>query len=202
MRFTGRVSDERVAELLRTARALVVTAAEEFGIAAVEALASGRPVIALGAGGVLESVREGETGAYYERDDPEALAARGRGASTRCAIDPAACVARARRFGTERFRAAAGDRGRGGRRRAGAAAGRAARGRHRAAAAARRRSVLQRADGTAKSAESGQDSSVQPKTSVQRARKRVTRWLRGVVCVRGAPSGRRADLNRGWLPPA
>src|SRR5215218_2761418 len=45
--FTGRVSDERVAELLARARALVVTATEEFGIAAVEALAAGRPVIAL-----------------------------------------------------------------------------------------------------------------------------------------------------------
>ena len=64
--FTGRVSDQRVAELLSSARALVVTAAEEFGIAAVESLASGRPVIALDAGGVRESVREGETGTYYE----------------------------------------------------------------------------------------------------------------------------------------
>ena len=43
MRFTGRLPDARVAELLRSARALVVTAAEEFGIAAVESLASGRP---------------------------------------------------------------------------------------------------------------------------------------------------------------
>src|SRR5205823_4033722 len=79
------------------ARALVVTAAEEFGIAAVEALASGRPVIALRSGGVLESVEEGVTGAYYEADDPAALA------STVAAfdplkIDPAACVAAARRF--------------------------------------------------------------------------------------------------------
>jgi len=39
--FTGRVSDERVADLLARARALVVTATEEFGIAAVEALAAG-----------------------------------------------------------------------------------------------------------------------------------------------------------------
>ena len=39
--FTGRVSDERVAELLAASRALVVTATEEFGIAAVEALAAG-----------------------------------------------------------------------------------------------------------------------------------------------------------------
>src|SRR5215210_4255590 len=81
--FTGRLPDERVAALLASAQALVVTAAEEFGIAAVEALASGRPVIALGAGGVRESVRAGETGAYYEADDPAA-----------------------RRFGTERFQAA------------------------------------------------------------------------------------------------
>ena len=46
-------------------RALVVTATEEFGIAAVEALAAGRPVIALGEGGVRESVTEGVTGTFY-----------------------------------------------------------------------------------------------------------------------------------------
>src|SRR5918998_3741743 len=73
--FAGRLPDVEVAELMRSARAVVVTAAEEFGIVAVESLASGRPVIALRSGGVLESVREGETGAYYERSDPEELAA-------------------------------------------------------------------------------------------------------------------------------
>ena len=102
--FTGRVSDERVAELLSSARALVVTAAEEFGIAAVEALASGRPVIALGAGGVRESVRAGMTGAYYDRDDPDALAEVVESFDP-LSVDPAACVAAARRFGTARFQA-------------------------------------------------------------------------------------------------
>ncbi len=104
VRFTGRLPDERVAELMRAARALVVTAAEEFGIAAVESLASGRPVIALGAGGVLESVVEGETGAYYLRNDPDALAevvAR----FDPHAFDPAACVAAAQRFTPARFKA-------------------------------------------------------------------------------------------------
>jgi glycosyltransferase involved in cell wall biosynthesis len=102
--FAGRLPDARVAELLSSAQALVVTAAEEFGIAAVEALASGRPVIALGAGGVMESVRAGETGAYYGRDDPEALAHVVE-AFDPLSVDPQACVDAARRFGTERFQA-------------------------------------------------------------------------------------------------
>jgi glycosyltransferase involved in cell wall biosynthesis len=103
--FAGRVSDERVAELLHTARALVVTAAEEFGIAAVEALASGRPVIALETGGVLESVQGGTTGAYYANSTPEALAAAVE-AFDPDTIDPQACRAAAERFGTLRFQAA------------------------------------------------------------------------------------------------
>ena len=75
VRLTGRLSDDEVADLLRTAQALVVTAEEEFGIAAVESLASGRPVIALRSGGVLETVTAGRTGAFYDDgDDPRALA--------------------------------------------------------------------------------------------------------------------------------
>jgi glycosyltransferase involved in cell wall biosynthesis len=105
VRFTGRLPDAEVAALLRSAKALVVTAAEEFGIAAVESLASGRPVIALGAGGVLESVRAGETGAYYERSDPDSLAELV-AAFDPAAFDPAACVAAAQRFGAGRFQAA------------------------------------------------------------------------------------------------
>jgi glycosyltransferase involved in cell wall biosynthesis len=101
----GRQPDARVAELLRSARALVVTAAEEFGIAAVEALASGRPVIALGAGGVLESVREGETGAYYDDSHPDALADVVARFDT-LGVDPAACVAAAQQFGHGQFKAA------------------------------------------------------------------------------------------------
>ena len=100
--FTGRVSDERVAELLAGARALVVTAVEEFGIAAVEALAAGRPVIALGEGGVLESVAPGVTGTFYERNDAAALAESVL-AFDPLAIDPAACRAAAERFSVQRF---------------------------------------------------------------------------------------------------
>jgi glycosyltransferase involved in cell wall biosynthesis len=101
--FAGRVTDARVAELLARSRALVVTATEEFGIAAAEALAAGRPVIALGEGGVRESVVEGVTGTFYDRSDPESLAAAVRRFDP-LAIDPAACRAAAERFGVARFR--------------------------------------------------------------------------------------------------
>jgi glycosyltransferase involved in cell wall biosynthesis len=101
--FTGRISDERVAELLARARALVVTATEEFGIAAVEALAAGRPVIALGEGGVRESVVERVTGTFFEPCAPDALAQAVRRFDP-LAIDAGACRAAAERFGAERFR--------------------------------------------------------------------------------------------------
>ena len=103
VRLTGRLEDAEVADLLRSARALVVTAEEEFGIAAVESLASGRPVIALRSGGVLETVREGVTGTFYDDGaDPLALAE----AVARfdpALVDPAECVAAARGFSVERF---------------------------------------------------------------------------------------------------
>jgi glycosyltransferase involved in cell wall biosynthesis len=101
--FTGRVSDERVADLLARARALVVTATEEFGIAAVEALAAGRPVIALREGGVRESVTEGVTGTFFGPCEPEALAGAVRSFDP-LAVDPRACRAAAERFGARRFR--------------------------------------------------------------------------------------------------
>jgi glycosyltransferase involved in cell wall biosynthesis len=103
IRFEGRVSDKRAAELLSRARALVVTATEEFGIAAVEAQAAGRPVIALAEGGVRETVIEGETGVFYDEPTVEALCAAVDGFDA-LAIDPLACVSNAERFDVAKFR--------------------------------------------------------------------------------------------------
>ena len=65
IQFVGRVSDPEAARLLSSSRALVVAAVEEFGIAAVEAQAAGRPVIAVRGGGTLETVVDGETGCFW-----------------------------------------------------------------------------------------------------------------------------------------
>ena len=104
IQFTGRVDDEHAAQLLASARAVVVTSIEEFGIAAVEALAAGRPVIAAGAGGALETVQDGVTGRLWKGGAPELAAAVADFDPT--AIDPADCIASARRFDTEVFRTA------------------------------------------------------------------------------------------------
>jgi glycosyltransferase involved in cell wall biosynthesis len=102
VRLVGRLADHEVARVLARARALVVTATEEFGIAAIEAQAAGRPVIALRAGGVAETVVDGVTGCFYDERTPESLAAAVR-AFDATAVDPADCVASAARFTVGRF---------------------------------------------------------------------------------------------------
>ena len=99
--FTGRVSDAEAARLLQSSRALVVTGAEEFGIAAVEAQAAGRPAIAPSRGGALETVRDGVTGKLWDGRAQELARAVAEFDDT--AVDPAACVANARRFDTSVF---------------------------------------------------------------------------------------------------
>lgn len=101
--FAGHLTDAEVEELLPTARAVVVTATEEFGIAAVEAQAAGRPVVALRAGGVRETLLEGQTGAFFDEPDPASLAAVVQ-AFDPLEVDPEACVRNAGRFGVARFR--------------------------------------------------------------------------------------------------
>lgn len=73
IRVLGEVSDAQLAGLYHQARAVVFTAEEDFGIVPLEAQAAGRPVIAFGAGGALESVSE-RTGIFYFPQTGEALA--------------------------------------------------------------------------------------------------------------------------------
>ncbi len=101
IRFAGRLSDAAVAQTLQSARALVMTSVEEFGIAAVESQAAGRPVLARRAGGALETVLEGVTGQLWA-GGPADLA-RAVLEFDDAAVDPQACVKNARRFDGDAF---------------------------------------------------------------------------------------------------
>jgi glycosyltransferase involved in cell wall biosynthesis len=72
--FVGQVGDERLAELYRGAAGVVFPQEEDFGIVPLEAMASGRPVVALRAGGALETVIDRITGLFFDEETPEALA--------------------------------------------------------------------------------------------------------------------------------
>ena len=100
--FLGRVSDETVRELYRGATAVLLPGEEDFGIVPVEAQACGRPVVALGEGGALESVVDGLTGVLVREPSVEAFAAAMNDVSTR-SFDSAAIRQHAETFGTQRF---------------------------------------------------------------------------------------------------
>jgi glycosyltransferase involved in cell wall biosynthesis len=102
VRFAGRVSDSEAERLMASCRALVVTSIEEFGIAAVEAQAAGRPVIARAGGGLFETILEDETGCFWE-GGPDELAAAVASFDPE-SVDPATCVENARRFDSRVFR--------------------------------------------------------------------------------------------------
>jgi glycosyltransferase involved in cell wall biosynthesis len=100
--FTGRVPDETVAAILASARALIQTSIEEFGIATVESQAAGRPVIARGGGGALETVIDGVTGCFWF-GGPRELASAVLEFDD-AAIDPRDCIRNAARFDSASFR--------------------------------------------------------------------------------------------------
>jgi glycosyltransferase involved in cell wall biosynthesis len=65
IRFLGRVSDEELTKYYARCRGLIFPGEEDFGIAPLEANASGRPVVAYRAGGALDTVTDGETGVHF-----------------------------------------------------------------------------------------------------------------------------------------
>jgi glycosyltransferase involved in cell wall biosynthesis len=100
--FRGRLSDGELEELYPRALALIVPNVEEFGIAAVEAQAAGRPVLGVDAGGLRETVVAGETGVLVPEGDTEALAEALRETDF-SRFDPARARANAERFSPAAF---------------------------------------------------------------------------------------------------
>lgn len=73
--FLGHVSDSERCNLMTQACSVIVAALEDYGLVPVEANASGTPVIAYGAGGVLDTQLPGQTGIFFKRQTPDALQA-------------------------------------------------------------------------------------------------------------------------------
>lgn len=73
VRFVGRVSDADLVRLAHASRAFLFPNEEDFGIAAVEAIAAGTPVIAYKKGGALDIVQDEETGLFFEHQTVESL---------------------------------------------------------------------------------------------------------------------------------
>lgn len=71
--FLGRVDDKKMSELYSACLAFIYPQEEDFGITAIEAMASGRPVIAYRRGGATETVIEGVTGEFFDDQTVEAL---------------------------------------------------------------------------------------------------------------------------------
>jgi glycosyltransferase involved in cell wall biosynthesis len=104
--FCGRVPDDQLRDLYSRCRAFVLPGEEDFGITAVEAQASGKPVIALGRGGVLESVplNDPTGGIFFQSEDEESLQdAIERFEAAEALFEPSAIQKNAMCFSTQAF---------------------------------------------------------------------------------------------------
>lgn len=101
--FLGRTPRAQVRELLRGCRAFLFPGLEDFGIAPVEAMSAGRPVIAFGGGGALDTVVPGATGEHFAEATAESLVEVLQRFDWR-AYDPRTCRAQAEKFSAAAFR--------------------------------------------------------------------------------------------------
>ena len=104
VRFLGRVPDEDLGSLMAGCQAFVLPGLEDFGITPVQAMAAGRPVIAYGGGGALDTVVEGVTGTFFREQTPESLS-EAILRIDRADFDPVAIRAHAQQFDVGVFRA-------------------------------------------------------------------------------------------------
>jgi glycosyltransferase involved in cell wall biosynthesis len=100
--FHGSVDDATRNTLVGEARAAILPGEEDFGLVPLEAAAAGRPTIAYAAGGALETIVDGETGAFFRDARPGALAAAIRSFDP-ARYDPRGLRAHAEAFRPERF---------------------------------------------------------------------------------------------------
>lgn len=71
--FLGRLSDEELVRYYANCRAFIFPQEEDFGIVAIEAMASGRPIIAFRGGDIVEHIEEGRTGEFFNEQSPQEI---------------------------------------------------------------------------------------------------------------------------------
>ena len=101
--FHGRLEDHDVKQLMEGCRAFCLPGQEDFGITPIEANAAGKPVVAFGAGGALETIEEGTSGCFFARREADAVL----DAIRRCdriETSPEAIALMAARFSSQTFR--------------------------------------------------------------------------------------------------
>ncbi|MBM3256685.1 MAG: glycosyltransferase family 4 protein [Candidatus Moranbacteria bacterium] len=104
IRFVGFVKEKKLPKLYAGAKAFVFPGEDDFGITMVEAMASGKPVLALRSGGALEIVEEGKTGEFFDAPEVEILAdGLRRIAENKKSYSPEYIRLRAERFSAENF---------------------------------------------------------------------------------------------------
>lgn len=73
IQFLGRLDDKMVLKYMQGCKAFLFPGEEDFGITPIEAQACGRPVIAYGRGGALETVEDGKTGIFFKEQTSESV---------------------------------------------------------------------------------------------------------------------------------
>jgi glycosyltransferase involved in cell wall biosynthesis len=102
IKFLGQLTDKQKINYLEKAKALIFPQEEDFGITAVEAQSAGRPVIAYNSGGARETIINGKTGLFFEKQNVKSL-------NTAIArfekmqFDPQAIKSHAQQFSKKRF---------------------------------------------------------------------------------------------------
>lgn len=102
IRFEGIVSDEALINLYARCHAFVYAGEEDFGLAAVEAQACGKPIVAYGRGGIAEIVKPGKTGELFEEQTVDSFVHALKTVQRRW-YDSALCQKNAERFSRARF---------------------------------------------------------------------------------------------------
>lgn len=103
IKFVGHLTEAKLADYYKKCAAFIFPQEEDFGIVALEAQAAGAPVIAFKAGGALDTVIEGKTGVFFDKQNTESLVKAVR-KFEKLSFNQKDLINNAKRFSKERFK--------------------------------------------------------------------------------------------------